>query len=573
MIAVLKMYNFVESPFLPLNPLEMKSTLLTLLLFSVICCCWAQPSKLVYSDPNQLTEIGGAAGYFVDSTNQLSHLDIGKLADTQFLNIPDKIINLGFSPSRIWFKFDIQNRTNETLYTLFLAQDIDYIDAYVVSEDTTYFVETGTLRPFERRYFSLNSVVLNLGKRPKYVYLGLKDMNGLVSQIELGSIRPLMNRVYRETLINAFVMGVLLLISLFSFFMYVTLKERTYLFYALHVVFSALTFLSFEGYLFDFFWREMPFMNNGINSSLIRLCALLTSIGFSVFFLNIPKVLPHLHRLFQGLGALATLIVLAKLIGVQKAEMVFNIVVLITFLSYLIVGFWLYQRGFSPARFYLLGWGFYIIEILLIVLTLFNVLSFDHVFTYYGYHIGILIQATFLTFALMDRVNTLRQESKEAQELAIQRLIENERLIAAQNQVMEKELEQQPAAGEDLQRILKMMREEREKVKKIPIATLEGVLLFPVADIVRIEAMGSYTNVYFFNRQKMVASRSLAEFEQQLKEYDNFFKVHKSHIINLNFVTKYVRGEGGVVFMEDGSEVDVARRVKPDFLRAMGLES
>lgn len=369
-------------------------------------------------------------------------------------------------------------------------------------------------------------------------------------------------------------MGVMLLIILFSFFMYFTLKERTYLLYALHVVFSTLTFLSFEGYLFDFLWREMPYMNNGINASLIRLSALLTSIGFSVAFLNIKNVLPQLYRLFQGLGALALLVVFAKLIGIQKAEMVFNIVVLITFLSYLIVGFWLYRRGFRPARFYLLGWGFYILEILLIVLTLFNVISFDHIFTYYGYHIGILFQATLLTFALIDSINTLRVESKEAQELAMQRLTDNERLIAEQNQVLERKLEQQPAAsGEDLQRFLKIMREEREKVKKIPIATLEGVLLFPVSDIVRVEAMGSYANVYFFNRQKMVASRSLAEFEQQLKEYDNFFKVHKSHIVNLNFMTKYVRGEGGVVFMEDGSEVDVARRVKPDFLRAMGLES
>ncbi len=155
----------------------------------------------------------------------------------------------------------------------------------------------------------------------------------------------------------------------------------------------------------------------------------------------------------------------------------------------------------------------------------------------------------------------------------MQRLTENERLMAEQTLLLEKELEQQPVKNNDLQKLLKVMRDEREKVKKIPIATLEGVLLFPIADIVRIEAMGSYSNIHFFNHQKMVASRSLAEFEQQLKEYDNFFKVHKSHIINLNFVTKYVRGEGGVVFMEDGSEVDVARRVKPEFLWAMGLEN
>ncbi|MFN8344449.1 MAG: 7TM diverse intracellular signaling domain-containing protein [Spirosomataceae bacterium] len=551
----------------------MKITLPALLLFLGVCYCQAQPAKLVYSDPKRLTEIGGYAGYFVDSTNQLSHQQVEMIPDNQYRRIPDKIINLGFSPSRIWFKFDIHNHTNETLYALFLAQDIDYVDAYVVSEDTTYFVETGSLRPFEHRYFALNSIVLNLGKNPKHLFVGLKDMNGLVSQIELGTIRPLLARVYRETRVNFFVLGVMVLVTLLSFFMYVTLKERTYLLYGLHVVFSAFTFLSFEGYLFDFLWREMPFMNNGINSSLIRLCALLTSIGFSVSFLNIPQVLPHLHRLFQGLGVLASLILITKIFGFQKAEALFNVIVLITFLSYLIVGFWLYRRGFRPARFYLLGWGVYITEILLVVLTLFNVLTFEHVFTYYGYHIGALFQAILLTFALMDRINTLREESKEAQDLAIQRLTENERLMAEQTQVLEKELEQQPMVSNDLHRLLKAMRDEREKIKKIPIATLEGVLLFPVSDIVRIEAMGSYANVYFFNRQKMVASRSLAEFEQQLKEYDNFFKIHKSHIINLNFVTKYVRGEGGVVFMEDGSEVDVARRVKPDFLRAMGLES
>lgn len=316
----------------------------------------------------------------------------------------------------------------------------------------------------------------------------------------------------------------------------------------------------------------MPYMNNGINSSLIRLCTLLTSIGFSVEFLNLREVLPKWHRIFQGFGLMAILAVFTKLIGVQKAEVAFNLIILVVFGSYLGVGMWLYRRGFGPARFYLLGWGGYITEILLIVLTLFNVLTFDHFYTYYGYHIGVVFQAALLTFALLDRFNTLRRENREAQELAMQRLTENERLMAEQTMTLEKELEQKPLVTDDLQKLLKVMRDEREKIKKIPIAMLVGVLLFPVSDILRIEAMGSYANVHIFNHQKMVASRSLAEFVQQLKGYDHFFKVHKSHIINLNFVTKYVRGEGGVVFMEDGSEVDVARRVKPDFLRVMGLE-
>jgi two-component system, sensor histidine kinase LadS len=533
----------------------------------------AQP-YLPYHDAQQLVEVGTYARYYEDKTNQLTPQQVAALPDSLFRASTDQVLNLGFSPARVWLKFSILNQTPESLYAILEAQDIDYIDAYVVSLDTTYFLQSGVLRPFANRYFGINSIVLYLGPQPQHIFIALEDINGLVLPLKVGAIQPLVRKIYHETMINAFVVGVMILIILFSFFLYLSLRDRTYLLYALHVLFSALTLLSFEGYLSDLLWRDIPYMNNSINSSLIRLFTLLTSIAFSVAFLNLKEILPAVYRAFLGLGGVAIVILIAKLVGVQEAEMWFNVSVLATFLSFLAVGCWLYRRGFRPARFYLLGWGIYIIEILLVVLTLFNVLSFDHFYTYYGYQIGAVFQATLLTFALLDRVNTLRQEAREAQELALRRLEENDKLMAEQNRLLEKELEQKPAApSDDLQQLLKMIREEREKVKKIPIATMEGVLLFPVADIVRVEAMGSYANVFFTNRQKLMASRSLSEFEQQLSDHENFFKVHKSHLVNLNYVAKYVRGEGGVLVMEDGSEVDVARRVKPDFMRKMGLDS
>lgn len=121
-----------------------------------------------------MIEIGGYAGYFIDSTNHLSHLDVVKVPDRSFKTIPDKIINLGFSPSRIWFKFNLENRTDENLYAILLAQDIDFVDVYAIGEDTTYFLETGALRMFENRYFALNSIVVNLGKKPKKLYIQIE---------------------------------------------------------------------------------------------------------------------------------------------------------------------------------------------------------------------------------------------------------------------------------------------------------------------------------------------------------------------------------------------------------------
>lgn len=345
-----------------------------------------------YQRASELIEMGSYARYFEDTTSLLSHIQISKLPDRLFTNSPDKVLNLGFTPSRIWLKWDLSNQTNEPVYAILEAQDVDFVDAYVVSEDTTYFLETGVLRPFTNRFFGINSITLYLGRHPKHVYISLKDMNGLVLPIKLGSIQPIVQKVYRETMINSFVSGVMALIALFSFFMYVSLRDRTFLLYTLHVVFSCLTLLTFEGYLFDLLWQDMPYMNNGINSSLIRLFTLLTSLAFSVNFLNLRAVYPRIAQAYQGTAVLAIGVVAAKIVGVQQAEMVFNVVVLITFLSFLGLGLVLYRQGFRAARFYLLGWGIYIVEILLLVLTLFNVISFDHVFTYYGYQIGAVCQ-------------------------------------------------------------------------------------------------------------------------------------------------------------------------------------
>lgn len=527
-----------------------------------------------YQNARELLEMGSFARYFEDTTSQLSHVQISQLPDKLFATSPDKVLNLGFTPSRIWLKWDVSNQTSEPVYAILEAQDVDFVDAYVVSKDTTYFLETGVLRPFGNRYFGINSITLYLGQHPEHVYISLKDMNGLVMPIKLGGIRPIVRKVYRETMTNAFVVGVMTLIALFSFFMYVSLQDRTFLLYALHVLFSSLTLLTFEGYLFDLIWQDMPYMNNGINSSLIRLFTLLTSLAFSVHFLNLRAAHASIAKAYQGVGLIAVGVVMAKILGVQQAEMVFNVIVLITFLSFLVLGLFLYRRGFRAARFYLMGWGVYIVEILLLVLTLFNMISFDHVFTYYGYQIGAVCQATLLTFAVMDRINLLRSDIGQAQELALKRLEENQQLIEQHSEMLENQLQQTPSSPSDeLQQVIKMIREERERVRKIPIPTMESVLLFPADDIVRIEAMGSYATVHFTNRKELVASRSLAEFEQLLADHDYFFKVHKSHLVNLKYITRYRRGDGGTLMMTDGSEVDVARRVKPDFLRKMGLES
>ncbi|PWT78255.1 MAG: hypothetical protein C5B59_02200 [Bacteroidetes bacterium] len=76
----------------------------------------------------------------------------------------------------------------------------------------------------------------------------------------------------------------------------------------------------------------------------------------------------------------------------------------------------------------------------------------------------------------------------------------------------------------------------------------------------------NYTRIFFTNGKSILVTRQLKEFEAMLLPY-RFFRVHNCHLINLTYIKKYIRGEGGRVIMENGDEVDVSRRKKEDFLK------
>jgi two-component system, LytTR family, response regulator len=102
---------------------------------------------------------------------------------------------------------------------------------------------------------------------------------------------------------------------------------------------------------------------------------------------------------------------------------------------------------------------------------------------------------------------------------------------------------------------------------KIAVPTSEGFELIPADQIVRCEASDNYTHLFLKNKTQIVACRSLKEVEEQLHSFSSFIRVHHSYLVNLNEVTKYIRGEGGYLVMSDGSTVIVSRSRKDALLK------
>ena len=100
---------------------------------------------------------------------------------------------------------------------------------------------------------------------------------------------------------------------------------------------------------------------------------------------------------------------------------------------------------------------------------------------------------------------------------------------------------------------------------KIAVPSQEGVHFINIKDIVRVEAESNYSVFHFADKRKLTASKTLKQVEEALEGY-SFFRPHKSYIINLHYISRYVRGEGGTIIMTDGHEVEVSRNKKKEFL-------
>jgi two-component system LytT family response regulator len=120
----------------------------------------------------------------------------------------------------------------------------------------------------------------------------------------------------------------------------------------------------------------------------------------------------------------------------------------------------------------------------------------------------------------------------------------------------------------EINKKLEVLLNNRNSFEKIALPTLDGINFVKIKEIIRCESDNNYTNIFINDGKKYFVSRTLKEFDEMLTHF-NFFRIHKSHLINLNYLQKYNKGEGGYVIMEDGSELEVSRRRKEDFIRVL----
>ena len=117
---------------------------------------------------------------------------------------------------------------------------------------------------------------------------------------------------------------------------------------------------------------------------------------------------------------------------------------------------------------------------------------------------------------------------------------------------------------EQLELLLQQLN-NKNKIDKIALPTMDGLEFVKPSEIKYCKSDGNYTFVFLKSNKNILVSKTLKEIELSLTQR-NFFRIHHSYLINLNFLEKYYKGKSAYVIIEGGEQIPVSRNKKNDFL-------
>lgn len=114
--------------------------------------------------------------------------------------------------------------------------------------------------------------------------------------------------------------------------------------------------------------------------------------------------------------------------------------------------------------------------------------------------------------------------------------------------------------------LIENIQTANKQLHKIVLPMMDGFEVIQVKDIVRCEANDNFTDFTLCDGRKLMICRTLKFYEELLEEFD-FFRIHKSHLVNVQHIRKYLKGKGGQLVMSDNSTVDVSPNKKEALMK------
>ncbi|MCE9682072.1 7TM diverse intracellular signaling domain-containing protein [Halomonas alkalisoli] len=363
---------------------------------------------------------------------------------------PQETLNFSFSDAAWWVQLRVENDTDADVRRLLeLAMPLhDYLDGYVVDPQGEIVRQwkTGNRRNFDSRPVVHRTFVLPIhvpAGESRQVFLRLDTHDGLydATPLYLMDDASFLAKAQRELMAFSLYFGAMLALLIYNLLLYLATRERPLLHYVAYLGTFFILMFSARGFAFQYWWPDMPTLNNQMIPLNIGLFAVTLAI-FSESYLNLRLHAPRLTRVLYGLAGLCMVSALPALFGHYAA--VFHLMIPgAILLSCLLLGVavWRSLCGDTLARIYLVAWCVLLVGITLYFLRVAGVLPYNIV-TEYAVQVGSGIEFLLLSLGLAWKINQFKNEKLAAERatLNLQRSL-NERLegeVAQRTRELEK---------------------------------------------------------------------------------------------------------------------------------------
>lgn len=386
--------------------------------------------------------IGKTIYYLEDTNNTLTIHDV--MTSDSFQKSDKDVPNFGITNSYYWIKFSLYNTTDSELFMEIAQPIMDEIEFYNLIDSTNNFEikKVGEIYPFSEREFHFTNYVFNLKIRKgetKTYYIKVKSTEQIQVPIYIGSLLSIAESSNTFSFYSALFLGVMTVMILYNFFIYISTKDKSYIFYVLYISTLMFTQLCPKGITFQYFWPNSSWL--AVHSMFI-LPSLVGIFGIFFFnnFLKTKELLPIAGKIFKVIIFIYLIVLFLALINEYKISyMIMELTAMTVSLLMLLFAFLILRKGYQPAKYFLIAWSLFLTGIFLWVLKDLGVLPYN-LLTNNSMQIGAAVETILLSFALAARINDYKKEKELLQLQAFTALKEKEQLATQQNIILEQKV-------------------------------------------------------------------------------------------------------------------------------------
>lgn len=406
------------------------------------------PLLATAADFNELTQslsLGHSMQVYEDVAGTATITDVlAQAAAGQFKPHDKATLNAGYSRSAFWLKIDLHYRPNNPdarrTWLLELAYPpLDHLDLYQPDEAGRYQLtqRTGDALPFASREIRQNNYLFDLdfaANEQKTLYLRLQSEGSIQAPMTLWSSTAYLEEQPVRLYVLGLIYGVLLGMLVYNLFIYLSVRDTSYLYYIFYIASFGLYQLSVNGAAVEYFWPDNPWWANASTPFFIG-CAGLFGSQFARSFLQTARHSRWMDRLLLVLIAYGALVVgLSLMTSYALALRLATALALIFTVVIFAAGIFAWWRGLRVARYFIIAWSAFLLGG--IVNTLMVLGYLPNVFlTMYASQIGSAIEVALLSLALADRINAMREQQAQTLFDAGQKLEVLNQQLAHSNQL------------------------------------------------------------------------------------------------------------------------------------------